>query len=206
MNKPLSVHDVDVLGEAVGKPIVLGIGGTLRPGSSSEQALRLALRAAADHGAATEIITADALDFTAYDPATADSVVAAQALIQAARRADCVIISSPGYHGGISGLLKNALDYLQGLADDPRPYLQHKAVGCIVAAAGWQAGATTLSSLRATVHALRGWPTPLGVVVNSMTKPFGPDGEIVDAKVGEQLAILGAEVVAFARAEVRRFA
>ncbi len=206
MNKPLSVHDVDVLGEAVGKPIVLGIGGTLRPGSSSEQALRLALRAAADHGAATEIITADALDFPAYDPATADSVVAAQALIQAARRADCVIISSPGYHGGISGLLKNALDYLQGLADDPRPYLQHKAVGCIVAAAGWQAGATTLSSLRATVHALRGWPTPLGVVVNSMTKPFGPDGEVVDAKVGEQLAILGAEVVAFARAEVRRFA
>jgi FMN reductase len=206
MNKPLSAHDVDVLGEAVGKPIVLGIGGTLRPGSSSEQALRLALRAAADHGAATEIITADALDFPAYDPATADSVVAAQALIQAARRADCVIISSPGYHGGISGLLKNALDYLQGLADDPRPYLQHKAVGCIVAAAGWQAGATTLSSLRATVHALRGWPTPLGVVVNSMTKPFGPDGEVVDAKVGEQLAILGAEVVAFARAEVRRFA
>lgn len=206
MNKPLSAHDVDVLGEAVGKPIVLGIGGTLRPGSSSEQALRLALRAAADHGAATEIITPDALDFPAYDPATADSVVAAQALIQAARRADCVIISSPGYHGGISGLLKNALDYLQGLADDPRPYLQHKAVGCIVSAAGWQAGATTLSSLRATVHALRGWPTPLGVVVNSMTKPFGPDGEVVDAKVGEQLAILGAEVVAFARAEVRRFA
>jgi hypothetical protein len=43
-------------------------------------------------------------------------------------------------------------------------------------------------------------------VVNSMTKPFGPDGEVLDEKVGEQLAILGAEVVAFARAEVRRFA
>jgi FMN reductase len=206
MNMPLSSRDIDVLGEAVGKPVVLGIGGTLRPGSSSEQALRIALRAAADQGAVTEIITADALDFPAYDPATADDVAGANALIQAVRRADCVIIASPGYHGGISGLLKNALDYLQGLAADPRPYLQHKAVGCIVSAAGWQAGATTLSSLRSTVHALRGWPTPLGVVVNSMTKPFGPDGEVLDDKVGEQLAILGAEVVAFARAEVRRFA
>jgi FMN reductase len=206
MNMPVSSRDIDVLGEAVGKPVVLGIGGTLRPGSSSEQALRIALRAAADHGATTEILTADKLDFPAYDPATADDVPGAQVLLRAARRADCIIIASPGYHGGISGMLKNALDYLQGLAADPQPYLQHKAVGCIVSAAGWQAGATTLSSLRSTVHALRGWPTPLGVVVNSMTKPFGPDGEVLDEKVGEQLAILGAEVVAFARAEVRRFA
>jgi NAD(P)H-dependent FMN reductase len=27
----------------------------------------------------------------------------------------------PGYHGGTSGLLKNALDYLQELAVDPVP-------------------------------------------------------------------------------------
>jgi FMN reductase len=106
----------------------------------------------------------------------------------------------------MSGLLKNALDYLQALAADERPYLHHKAVGCIVSAAGWQAGATALASLRATVHALRGWPTPLGVAVNSMTSPFGPGGEALDAKLAGQLDTLGAEVVAFARAEVRRFA
>jgi NAD(P)H-dependent FMN reductase len=42
---------------------VLGIGGTLRPGSSSEQALRIALAAAAERGAATEIFTARDLHF-----------------------------------------------------------------------------------------------------------------------------------------------
>ncbi|MGC1304405.1 MAG: FMN reductase, partial [Caulobacteraceae bacterium] len=89
---------------------------------------------------------------------------------------------------------------------DPQPYLHHKAVGCIVSAAGWQAGATTLSSLRSTVHALRGWPTPLGVLVNSANRPFGPDGEALDHKLGEQLAILGTEVTAFARAQVSRYA
>lgn len=206
MNQSLPIDHSAVDGELSRKPVILGIGGTLRPGSSSEQALRLALRAAADQGAVTEMITASALNFPAYDPETADGVATTEHLIHAARRADCLIISTPGYHGGISGLLKNALDYLQALAADPQPYLHHKAVGCIVSAAGWQAGATTLSSLRSTVHALRGWPTPLGVLVNSANRPFGPDGEALDHKLGEQLAILGTEVTAFARAQVSRYA
>jgi FMN reductase len=52
------------------------------------------------------------------------------------------------------------------------------------------------------VHALRGWPTPLGVVINSMTKPFGGDGQVVDPKVGDQLATLAEQVATFARVGV----
>jgi FMN reductase len=205
MNKPLSANDAATISEAPRPPVVLGLGGTLRPGSSSEQALRLAVRAAADLGAITEIITATELNFPAYDPETADGVAGTERLLTAVRRADCLIIATPGYHGGMSGLLKNAIDYLQGLADDPQPYLQQKAVGCIVSSGGWQAGATTLASLRATVHALRGWPTPLGVVVNATIRPFGPDGTCLDEKLGDQLAILSGEVTAFARANLKRF-
>jgi FMN reductase len=188
------------------QPFILGIGGTLRPGSSSEQALRLALRAAAARGAITEILPATELEFPAYQPETADSMEAATKLIEAVRRADGIIIATPGYHGGMSGLLKNAIDYLQALAGDPVPYLHHKAVGCIVSAAGWQAGSTTLSSLRSTIHALRGWPTPLGVVVNSAIRPFGDDGEAIDEKLAHQLSTLGDEVVAFSNAGIMDFA
>ena len=35
-------------------------------------------------------------------------------------------------------------------------------VGSIACGAGWQAAGQTLSALRAIVHALRGWPTPIG--------------------------------------------
>jgi FMN reductase len=206
MNKPFSRERKGRRVYSSNTPVVLGVGGTLRLGSCSEQALRLALRAASEHGAVTEIITAAELDFPGYNPETADSIDGAQRLLNAARRADCLIISTPGYHGGMSGLLKNALDYLQGLAEDAQPYLRHKAVGCIVAAAGWQTGVTTLSSLRSTVHALRGWPTPLGVVVNSAMRPFGPGDELLDPKVGNQLTMLGAEVVTFAKAQVKHFA
>jgi FMN reductase len=184
------------------RPVVLGIGGTLRPNSSSEQALRVALAAASELGAEIEIIPAQALDLPNYDPERAETVVAANALVAATRRADALLIATPGYHGGMSGLIKNALDYLQALANGPAPYLHDKAVGCIVSAAGWQAGASTLTSLRTTIHALRGWPTPLGVAINSMTKPFGPQGDVIDLKVGEQLATLSEQAVTFARMRI----
>jgi len=181
---------------------VLGIGGTLRAGSSSEQALRVTLAAAAERGVATEILTARDLNFPMYDPGNGPVDAAAVRFLGAVRRADALIIATPGYHGGTSGLLKNALDYLQELAGDPVPYLDGMAVGCLVTASGWQAGGTTLTSMRAIVHSLRGWPTPLGVVINSSDKPFGPDGTVTDAKLGRQLATLGEQVVTFARAQL----
>lgn len=181
-----------------GNRTVVGIGGTLRAGSSSEQALRHALAGAAAAGVRTEIITARELDFPMYDPDGRALDAAARRFVETVRLADGLIIATPGYHGGISGLLKNALDHLQELAGDPAPYLHDRAVGCIVTASGWQAGVTTLTSLRSTVHALRGWPTPLGVVINSSTRPFGPAGELLDPKVGDQLATLGRQVAEFA--------
>ncbi|HEY6494018.1 MAG TPA: NAD(P)H-dependent oxidoreductase, partial [Trebonia sp.] len=48
---------------SAGATTILGIGGTLRPGSSSEQALRTALAAAAARGAETEILTARDIHF-----------------------------------------------------------------------------------------------------------------------------------------------
>jgi FMN reductase len=108
-----------------------------------------------------------------------------------------VIIASPGYHGGPSGVVKNALDYLEELRADERPYLDGRAVGVIVCAAGWQATTTTLISLRSMVHALRGWPTPLGVAINSIEAPCDPDG-VYREPVRTQLEILGRQVTEFA--------
>src|SRR3546814_16888896 len=68
----------------------------------------------------------------------------------------------------VSGLIKNALDYVQDMAKDERVYFEGRAVGLIAVAAGWQATGTTLATLRSITHALRGWPTPMAVAVNSM--------------------------------------
>ncbi len=176
-------------------PRILGIGGTTREGSSSERALRAALKLAERSGAETDILLANDLDLAAYAPERVARGPQVERLLDLVRRADGVIIASPGFHGGPSGLIKNALDYLEELRTDERPYLDGRAIGCIVCAAGWQATTTTLESLRSTVHALRGWATPLGVTINTT-----PDGDVDPiAAAAPQLGLLVDQVVKFAR-------
>jgi FMN reductase len=179
---------------------VLGIGGTSRPGSSTERALSAALSAAEAAGASVTLLGAADLDLPLYAPDTPLRDVRATRLLDLVQEADGIILASPGYHGGISGLVKNALDYLEELRDAPRPYLEGRAVGCVVCAHGWQATVTTLQSMRATVHALRGWPTPLGIALNSAEPLFDSDGSLASSDAAARFAMLAEQVVGFARA------
>lgn len=179
------------------RPLIVGLGGTLSEASSSERALRYALAAAAAQGARTKLFAAQALDLPMYTVDRSQRTPAAIALVDALAEADGVIIATPAYHGGISGLVKNALDYIEDLRADARPYLDGRAVGCIVCAYGWQATTTTLVSLRSTVHALRGWPTPLGVAINSSQTTFDDAGPVSDGRCAEQLSALGGQVLDF---------
>ncbi|MFD5465928.1 NADPH-dependent FMN reductase [Kitasatospora sp. NPDC127059] len=179
---------------------ILGVGGSTRRGSSSERALNAALAAATRHGAAVTAISGADLVLPMYDPADRTLPPPAERLLAALADADGVLIASPAYHGSTSGLLKNALDYVEELRDDARPYLSGRAVGCLVVAQGWQAGASTLGGLRTIVHALRGWPTPLGVVLNTTASGFTEDGEYADPRVREQVETMAGQVVDFARA------
>ena len=181
------------------RPLIIGIGGTTRSGSSSERLLKFALSAAEAAGARAEIFAGPLLDLPMYAPDRNERAPAAKRMIAALRQSDGVILASPGYHGTVSGLIKNALDYTEDLSKDAAPYLQGKAVGCVACAGGWQAAVSTLASLRSIVHALRGWPTPLGVCVNSGQPVFRPDGELADPMLAGKLRTLAEEVVEFAR-------
>lgn len=181
---------------------IVGIGGSLQEGSSSEVALSIALRGAQQLGATTIQFSGASLNLPLYDqsrPLTAK----ARRLIEAVARADGLIVASPCYHGGISGLIKNAIDYLEELRTRPRVYLDGLAVGCIGCGFGWQGPNTVLSALRSTVHSLRGWPTPLGIALNTDVVKFR-DGTCSDEAAVQRLNILAGQVVGFARANAPR--
>jgi FMN reductase len=178
---------------------ILGLGGSNRPHSSSERALKIALAAAEAAGSEVTSLGSADLDLPFYAPDRATRSPAARRLIDLVRTCDGLVIASPSYHGSMPGLIKNALDYIEDLRDDERPYLDGRAVGCIAVGAGWQATVTTLSALRNVVHALRGWPTPLGVVVNTTETAFDPDGTCGSAAIAEKLELVGLQVVGFAR-------
>ena len=180
------------------RPLILGMGGTAHANSSSESALRYALARCEAYGAETLLFDGRSLDIPMYAPGASDRTDKAAALIDGLRRADGVIISSPGYHGTLSGLIKNALDYVEDMAADPRAYFEGRAVGLIAVAAGWQAAGTTLMTLRSVTHALRGWPTPMAVAINSREPVFDSRRQIADAGIRSQLDILAHQVVTFA--------
>jgi FMN reductase len=191
------------------RPLIVGIGGTTRESSTSELALRYALSAAEKLGARTEIISGPSLIFPMFSPETSqDSAVRpveVQNFIDLLRKSDAIIISSPGYHGSISGLLKNALDYVEDMRGDSRVYFEGRTVGCIACAAGSQASVMTLSTLRAIVHALRGSPTPLGVTVNSSAPVFDRNKNCLDPLIAAQLEMLASEVVMSSKMRLRWF-
>jgi FMN reductase len=181
-------------------PLIVGIGGTVRTPSSSERALSLAMAAAEAAGARTLMIGGELLArLPIYNPNDESEPAERTALVDAVRGADGIIVATPGYHGSLSGLLKNALDSLEPLREDARPYLDGRAVGCIVVADGWQACGSALSHLRSIVHALRGWPTPLGATINSALKPFADDGALKDPRDAFQVETVAQQVVTFAK-------
>jgi FMN reductase len=71
-----------------------------------------------------------------------------------------------------SGLVKNALDYIEDLRDEPWPYLG--SVG----------------------HALRAWPTPLGLAVNTAEPVWDASGEPAD-DLAARVEALAAQLLSF---------
>ena len=186
------------------QPFILGIGGTTRADSSSERALATSMRAAQAAGARIATITGPNLILPMYAPGQADRTPAAQRLIEAFRACDGLLIASPAYHGSISGLVKNALDYSEDLRTDERVYFDGVPIGLIACAGGWQAAGQTLTALRSIAHALRGWPTPLGAMLNTSGDLFDAEGNCLDLSAKFQLEAVGKQVIDFVKLQMRQ--
>lgn len=178
------------------RPLIVGIGGTTGGPSSTKSALRVALGVAEAMGARTLLFGGDALArLPHYNPKSSERTEDEQTLVDAVREAKGLIVASPGYHGSVSGLVKNALDLLEDTAEDPeRPYLTDMPVGLIATAYGWQATGGATAALRSIVHAFRGWPTPFAAAVNCKLSRFDHATGTTEPEVMEQLATVGRQV------------
>ncbi|MDQ4077933.1 MAG: NAD(P)H-dependent oxidoreductase [Chloroflexota bacterium] len=148
------------------KPMIAGLGGSLRESSYSCVALNAALYIAEANGAMTELLDVRELDLPLFVP---DLPVEAYPtryqpnitrLISVCRHASGMIWCSPTYHGTVSGAFKNAVDFLELLIDEQPPYLQGRAVALMTVP-----DASTFSAMADSVHELRAWLAPTRVVV-----------------------------------------
>ncbi|WP_020579573.1 NADPH-dependent FMN reductase [Actinopolymorpha alba] len=176
---------------------VVGLGGSLRTGSTSLTALGVTLEGVQAAGAESRLIALRELDLPLYSP---EHSVPEKArwFAETAYQADAMVWSTPTYHGSVSGALKNALDWLILLADREPPYLSNKPIGLVSTAGGVQ-GLQSVNTMDFIVRALRGWAVPLVLPVGKSWKSFDPEGRLIDETIADSLRGLGGEVVRAAR-------
>jgi NAD(P)H-dependent FMN reductase len=173
---------------------IVGISGSLRPGSYTRRAVETALAGAAEMGASTRLIDLreyklvfrDGKDETAY-PAGVFR------LREQVKQADGVILGTPEYHGSLSGVLKNALD-LMGFDE-----FEGKMIGLVGVSGGRMGAFDALNTLRNVGRALHAWVIPDQASVPEAWKVFGEDGKITDPQYETRLKDVGRQLARFAR-------
>jgi len=168
--------------------------GSLRPTSHTRQALQLALSGAAEIGAETHLIDLRNYQLVFCDGSDDEKNFPADVFRLRAdiSQAHGVILGTPEYHGGMSGVLKNALD-LMGFDE-----FSGKMVGLIGVSGGQMGAINALNSLRVIGRSLHAWVIPEQVLIPQAWKIFNNDGTMKDEKIASRLQEMGRQVARFA--------
>lgn len=170
---------------------IVGISGSRRTESTTRAALRVALGAAADAGADTDLIDLGAVDLPLYHP-DEDEQGESERLTQLVREADGVIAGSPVYRGSYSSTFKNFHDFC-GSSE-----YEYTAVGLLVTAGGGSYGGT-LDHLRSTFRNVHAWTVPHEVGISGASSVIDDNGDITDEPLRERTEKLGRIVTEHAR-------
>ncbi|MGH9920239.1 MAG: NADPH-dependent FMN reductase [Nitrososphaerales archaeon] len=171
---------------------VVGLAGSLRAEGFTRMAVRYALLGAEQEGAKTRMLDLASYDlpFLGQKYGNASGVESFRADLNAA---DGIVLGSPEYHGSISGVLKNALDFASS------EEFEGKMVGLIGVAGGRMGATDTLNNLRTVGRALHAWVVPNQVSIGSSEEAFEPSGGPLQRDVAGRLKSVGWQVAHFAR-------
>jgi FMN reductase len=102
--------------------------------------------------------------------------------------ADAFILSSPEYHGTMSGVMKNSLDWL---------YSKHTSgkVFGLICTLGGQSSNNTLNHMRIAARWIHGWVTPEQIAVPNIKTAFNEDGSLVDGDIISRVGAMASSIV-----------
>ncbi|MDR3688276.1 MAG: NAD(P)H-dependent oxidoreductase, partial [Fimbriimonas sp.] len=114
-------------------------------------------------------------------------------LVESYRNADAMIWVSPTYHGTVSGVFKNMLDFAEFLSGDQRPYFQGRPVGLIAIN-----DSTTFAAMRDCARELRAWLAPSHIELGE--SDFSSDLALASDKARNRVIRLIGELKSFVQA------
>jgi len=159
---------------------IVGINGSLRSQSFSYQALKLAMARVEALGASTQILDLREMQLPFCDGS--DDYQGYPDVVQlreVVAEADGLILATPEYHGGVSGVLKNALDLMSF------DQLSDKVTG-LISVLGGQPNSNALNELRLVMRWVHAWVIPEQIAIGQSWKAFGEDGKLLDEKLSQR--------------------
>lgn len=158
----------------------VGIAGSLRSASYSQQALNLVAERLRTLGAEVEVLDLREMNLPFCDGSDEyPDYPDVDRLRQAFQQADGIILATPEYHGSVSGVLKNALDLMSF------DQLSDKVAG-LISVLGGQPNSNALNDLRTIMRWVHAWVIPEQVAIGQSWQAFGPDGKLQDAKLAQR--------------------
>jgi FMN reductase len=162
---------------------ILGVSGSLRSDSFSRRALELALEFADGYGAETRLVDLGQVELPMFRP-DAPATEAIRSVAAAVSWADAFLLSTPDYHGSMSGAIKNFLDYHW-------EEFAGKVFGYICAS--HERGLTAMDQMRTAVRQCYGWSLPYNVSVHG-EEDFDASGSIRNPRVASRLRMVARDL------------
>ena len=160
------------------KNSVLGICGSLRVNSWNKKLLLLALKKLESQGYATEYLDLKALELPVFDEDLEEKIGSHPGAVKLAEKiSSCggLVIGCPEYNGGMTGALKNAIDW--ATRTGPNPFAG-KPILLVGTSTGWWGGVRSSMMARQTLVQLQALVAPAQVNIPLAEQNISEAGEL----------------------------
>ena len=187
--KPTQPQEPGHCGRGMGEKItVMGICGTFGHDSANGHLLEMGLAACEAAGAKTVVWDNEETPLPLVGSPGSWEDPNVKAFQDMAEGADAFLLSSPEYHGTMSGVMKNQLDWV---------YFKHVGdkVWAVMSTLGGQSNSNTLNHMRLSARWLHGHVIPEQLAVGKVKDAFDDSGGFVDDEMQERLEKLANSLV-----------
>ena len=159
---------------------ILGLSGEYRPTSKCGMLVSHALDIAKSMGAEVHFWDLDVkpLPLVGEEGCWENEIV--KEFQELATSCDAFLVSSPEYHGTMSGAMKNTFDWLYA------KHVKGKVFGLMSTLGGAQ-NSNTLNHMRVMLRWLHAWPVPEQLAIGKVKEAFDDDGNLVSDETKERL-------------------
>ena len=167
---------------------VLGVGSSMRKRSYGTKALKIVLERMEKLDAETHLLDLRKVKMPTFNPnSSMQSGNRLKEITGEVNWADVFILTTPDYHGSMSGPMKNFLDhYWQEFAGKTFGYI----------CASHEKGLTVMDQMRTAVRQCYGWSLPYGISVNG-EEDFNEAGEIANSLLTKRLRMLARDLIIY---------